>query len=290
LKLQTVKILGTGGSRKLRTLCRKNRVDVLSASGVKNAELEIFIRNEYMTAGVEARNAVLNATDIIDTAAITGQSIISAFLNVSDNADAANIAASVLVSGIVSIFENGDDTAILAENIISAALNVSDSPDDAEITASAIVSAEISATDQQDIAHIIASTAGDRSAVLVAVEDGDRCKITARHDAQPRERTHISLSRISLSPRMYQRYAKIEIKENADGVKIKALAGVSNIVLLHENKDGIKTYAHIVSTSIMCVSENKDGIQNDADEFHRIIEAQNLKYEQAEIELLAMVA
>lgn len=255
--MQTVKILGIQGSRKLKKYRSKNLVLLLDSGGKTN--LETYIQGEYLSPSESGRTLSLSATDTIDTISATAQAIASLSFNTND---------------IIDTTEQN------IEVIVSQSLNVTDSKDTAEIESNSIIAISIQSTDQKDVSNITAIV--DISATLEATEAQDRAKIYISGTEKKK------VQGTYLDPLLYKlflrRSIKLNTKENKD-VAIFQSEHIEEIFFnAKERTDRIYASLNVASVSQFAIYENtSDTMYSNKEEHDRIVLDRYNQYEQDQI-------
>ena len=231
--MQTVKILGIQGSRKLKTYRSKKLVLLLDSGGKTN--LETYIQGEYLSPSESGRTLSLSATDIIDTISATANAIISLNFNIADVIDTSSTDINV---------------------IVSSSLSVTGATDTIESSAESIVSTELDATDNIDTSGITAQL--DRILTLEATEIIDTAIIRSNGGTEKRKRDD-ALAVWSFLKRLRKPLnAKMKVTESQDTMQIEAVLQYGAKIKVSERRDGIVFLAQNNSVVSAYISERQD--------------------------------
>ena len=213
--MQTVKILGIQGSRKLKTYRSKNLVLLLDSGGKTN--LETYIQGEYLSPSESGRTLSLSATDIIDTISATANAIISFNFNIAESID--TITADI-------------------ENIVSSSLSVTGAIDTIESSAESIVSTELDTTDNIDTSEITAQL--DRLITIEVTEPIDKAVIKVSSGQSNRIPSIGPAQLWSFLKRLRKPLnAKMKVSEAQDTTRVEAVLQYSAKIKASEQRDGI---------------------------------------------------
>lgn len=217
------------------------------------------------------RSMSLSVTDPIDTAAITGASIVSMSLSAVDVIDSASISADLIVSCSMAVTDGIDTSVISGDVIVSLSLSVIEPVDIAALSGDVDISAELDVTETLDTALIYVGVAVPRDMALNVTESQDHSVIRAAHRTAPRT-DYLRGGGVS-------RHLYIEEER-------KPLDDIRGKISASENRDSSVIFAHAVPISFaeIKMTERRDGIDIDVDGDH------DRRYRADEIRLLMMVA
>lgn len=231
--MQTVKILGIQGSRKLKTYRSKKLVLLLDSGGKTN--LETYIQGEYLSPSESGRTLSLSATDIIDTISATANAIISFNFNIAESIDTITADIENIVSSSLSVTGAIDTIESSAENIVSTSLNVTDSIDTADITAQL-----------------------DRILTLEATEIIDTAIIRSNGGTEKRKRDD-ALAVWSFLKRLIKPLnAKMKVTESQDTMQVEAVLQYSAKIKASEQRDGVIFLTQNNNVIAAYISERQD--------------------------------
>ena len=235
--MQTVKILGIQGSRKLKTLHRRNRACLLCDAGGRSTNLETFIQGEYLSPSESGRTFTLSATDTIDTLSATAQAIANFSFNTNDVIDTIESNIEVIVSSALSVTGATDTIESSAENIVSAELDTTDTIDTSDITAQL-----------------------DRMLTLEATEIIDTAIIRSNGGTEKRKRDD-ALAVWSFLKRLRKPLnAKMKVTESQDTMQVEAVLQYGAKIKVSEQRDGIVFLTQNNSVVSAYISERQDTV------------------------------